>query len=905
MRKILVSIYFCVLCVTHIVFGDLCVPSKHEILGKTETVKSLNLQTFQPRNATYFRSFILDEKHNRLIVGARDNVFFLNDTTLDELNVYEWASSQDDLSTCLKEKNEQRLCRNYVQFLAIHKNKLVMCGTNSLSPRHQILTLNNLTVKVDQEEKDICAAPCPDNTVVGTVTKSGELITATFADKTNRYPEIVSSFTVEKASVKRADLTTSTSKNRNILDEPQFLSSIHANDSIYMFFMENAAENDNLRTATVARVCDTDNGGNEFFVKHMWTTLRKLRLVCSIKVNSREAYEYKNMVDVTYDGTKDVFYGAFTMYSNKKLSSAICTFSRKDLVNAFNGRFLRKSGSVWQPVSNGDFLDGCTIKPDKLEPNVLKTSPGKEPTNSLDIPSINVAILYNLMETKVYSIPNGVSFMYPATSFSKFAFDIIKTNDSSHNTTIFYIATDDGSVFVTYENTMLSTTCVIEELRTDLTNVQKMLFNKKQRILYLSSDEKLISLDFKSCGRYKNKISCVEAHNPLCGWDEEKQMCLSTSLSSNLTQDLSACPRRTEYWGGWSNWEACEQTNTNKYCLCRKRNCLSCDRSLCKGEDLMQVANCTATPVTNVQAWLKTGAVDGHWSTWESWLPCHTGLCGKDTTTRKRSCTSPSPTNGGKECSGASFECKSCAKKPEPCFLTLSTWSKWGACAKINEEKYFQTRTRSCSRLSGCNGVLSERRHCAPQGIIWGDWSKCSCFYKVQHRLPLFIAGCVDCPQLQEAQYQRCTPQNCVVPTTKPSRRNSTGNNVENITTTTIPLPTPETNERFQCNPDGIVIKLHSLLIGIIVPCVLIIIIGIVVVILVRRKQGQFKVKEDKQELALEYELGGPDLIRNQGVPQSPNDKKMFDEDGMSFRPNGKLSNKEIDEPLLQSTSSV
>lgn len=100
----------------------------------------------------------------------------------------------------------------------------------------------------------------------------------------------------------------------------------------------------------------------------------------------------------------------------------------------------------------------------------------------------------------------------------------------------------------------------------------------------------------------------------------------------------------------------------------------------------------------------------------------------------------------------------------EPCFLTLSTWSKWGACAKINEEKYFQTRTRSCSRLSGCNGVLSERRHCAPQGIIWGDWSKCSCFYKVQHRLPLFIAGCVDCPQLQEAQYQRCTPQNCVVP---------------------------------------------------------------------------------------------------------------------------------------------
>lgn len=100
-------------------------------------------------------------------------------------------------------------------------------------------------------------------------------------------------------------------------------------------------------------------------------------------------------------------------------------------------------------------------------------------------------------------------------------------------------------------------------------------------------------------------------------------------------------------------------------------------------------------------------------------------------------------------------------------------------------------------------------------------------------------------------------------------------------------------------------IKLHSLLIGIIVPCVLIIIIGIVVVILVRRKQGQFKVKEDKQELALEYELGGPDLIRNQGVPQSPNDKKMFDEDGMSFRPNGKLSNKEIDEPLLQSTSSV
>ena len=51
--------------------------------------------------------------------------------------------------------------------------------------------------------------------------------------------------------------------------------------------------------------------------------------------------------------------------------------------------------------------------------------------------------------------------------------------------------------------------------------------------------------------------------------------------------------------------------------------------------------------------------VDGGWSAWETWNACSI-TCGGGSQTRMRSCTSPSPANGGLDCEGASSQTQAC-----------------------------------------------------------------------------------------------------------------------------------------------------------------------------------------------------------------------------------------------------
>ena len=54
-----------------------------------------------------------------------------------------------------------------------------------------------------------------------------------------------------------------------------------------------------------------------------------------------------------------------------------------------------------------------------------------------------------------------------------------------------------------------------------------------------------------------------------------------------------------------------------------------------------------------------TCPVNGGWNSWGSWTSC-TATCGGGTKSRSRSCTNPSPANGGKPCPGSSGDRPAC-----------------------------------------------------------------------------------------------------------------------------------------------------------------------------------------------------------------------------------------------------
>ena len=62
---------------------------------------------------------------------------------------------------------------------------------------------------------------------------------------------------------------------------------------------------------------------------------------------------------------------------------------------------------------------------------------------------------------------------------------------------------------------------------------------------------------------------------------------------------------------------------------------------------------------------LRQNLVDGNWGSWSSYGKC-SATCGTGTQSRVRSCNNPSPSNGGRQCSGSATETQRCLIKECP-----------------------------------------------------------------------------------------------------------------------------------------------------------------------------------------------------------------------------------------------
>ncbi|XP_027054273.1 mucin-like protein [Pocillopora damicornis] len=88
---------------------------------------------------------------------------------------------------------------------------------------------------------------------------------------------------------------------------------------------------------------------------------------------------------------------------------------------------------------------------------------------------------------------------------------------------------------------------------------------------------------------------------------------------------------------------------------------------------------------------------DGGYSNWGAWSQC-SETCGKGSHTRTRTCTSPPPSAGGKDCSslGSDKETEECDAGGCPVNGGYSAWTAYGDCSKTCGGGE-QTRERTCT----------------------------------------------------------------------------------------------------------------------------------------------------------------------------------------------------------------
>ncbi|KRZ76390.1 A disintegrin and metalloproteinase with thrombospondin motifs 16 [Trichinella papuae] len=153
-----------------------------------------------------------------------------------------------------------------------------------------------------------------------------------------------------------------------------------------------------------------------------------------------------------------------------------------------------------------------------------------------------------------------------------------------------------------------------------------------------------------SCTTFKRYCSggkCV-------GEDFQQQTHANSSCSESA---------KSASWTPWSEWSKCAST-CDQSTQTRQRSCKVDDTTIVHGSlnSIPLTAACIGeaweTAVCK-QASCANEPLDGQWSTWSEWSSC-SSRCSAGSQSRRRSCDSPRPMNGGTDCLGTARQVKSC-----------------------------------------------------------------------------------------------------------------------------------------------------------------------------------------------------------------------------------------------------
>eukprot|EP00117_Sycon_ciliatum_P039552 scpid45310/ scgid2601/ Hemicentin-1; Fibulin-6 len=190
---------------------------------------------------------------------------------------------------------------------------------------------------------------------------------------------------------------------------------------------------------------------------------------------------------------------------------------------------------------------------------------------------------------------------------------------------------------------------------------------------------------------------------------------------TGMSQQVQTCNCAVN--GGWSSWTSYGHCFGVSEGGCSKQRHRTCTNPT----PSYGGAQCTGD---SVELMTCSCPVDGGWSTWMAQGACSVS-CGGGQQIHVRSCTKPTPAHGGTQCTGIHIRNITCKKNPCPINGKWSTWSPYSACSATCEGS--KTRSRSCTDPApvypgaACQGIATEHAicgaaHCPIDGK-WAAWS--------------------------------------------------------------------------------------------------------------------------------------------------------------------------------------
>ncbi|CAB3240755.1 unnamed protein product [Arctia plantaginis] len=483
-------------------------------------------------NATapdHFR--ILDKDDFSIIVGGRNTVYNLSLYDLSE-NLeqrLEWQSTDAHRELCQLKGKSADECQNYPRVAARAHGRLLVCGTNAFKPlcrRYARHPANHHLEEFDGSGR--CPYDPQHNSTA--IFVDGQLYTATAADFSGTDPLIYR----EPVRTERSDL--------RLLNDPSFVGAVASTSHVYFFYRETAVEFMNCGKAVysrVARICLNDKGGPHSF-SDRWTSFLKARLNCSMPGEYPFYFDEIQATTEVINGMygksaskNDIMYAVFTTPQNAIGGSAVCAFSMRDIIDAFEGTFKGQESmnSNWLPLEKekipenrpGSCVEDSRTLSDSAV-NFIKTHPlmNKAVPSFLARPVlIRVSLQYRFSAIAVHpqvQAMNGNKYdvMYIGTDDGR----VIKAVNVAANEGDFDTSTDEYSknpvrTAVISEVQVLPQGVPIKQMHVALTTEK----------LIVASGDIIKAVTLSHCANVQSCRECVALQDPHCGWDSKQQVC--------------------------------------------------------------------------------------------------------------------------------------------------------------------------------------------------------------------------------------------------------------------------------------------------------------------------------------------------------------------------------------------
>ncbi|GFO38050.1 semaphorin-2a [Plakobranchus ocellatus] len=457
----------------------------------------------------------------------------------------EFRPATTSTDVCRKNgKAENPDCQNHIRFLVRNSSSpnpdtFYMCSTGAYKPTAYELKLSNnrfVVLKGELSGYGICPFDPNDNTTAVLVENGGpSRTTALFTGSVKDF--LKSDPLIFRPAVYRNNILIAehvrTRDRIGWLNEPQYVGSFEVGDYVYFFYREVALEYTNCGKkiySRVARVCKSDEGGNQGFMKNTWVSFLKARLNCSIP--GEYPYYFDEIQDVYRVG--DMFYALFTTNANGLTASAICGYSLKNINSVFEGSFKQgNTTSIWLPVPENEVPDP---RPGDCR-SASYTSMQQDYTNKQKFRAQQQFVSQHSM-----LMDKAVSHQFREPIFFKGNCLMRKLvaipNVAGGEGMVFFTASNTGIIYKIaawpkinpeYDppTTYLVTTYVP---MVDKKPMWSLIFHDAW--IYFGTDTAVGQLPVETCDKYIKIDLCI--YDPFCGWDSNLGECRSNHLNINL-----------------------------------------------------------------------------------------------------------------------------------------------------------------------------------------------------------------------------------------------------------------------------------------------------------------------------------------------------------------------------------